>query len=496
MTLPPLRDDVPPAVGEYLGAFIKVPNIPQSEDCLNLNVLVPAGTKPNSNLPVLVWIYGGGFQLGSNAVQPGHVIVNRSIELNQPVIYVAMNYRLSAFGWLGGREVKEGGIGNLGLQDQREALRWIQKYIPAFGGDPAKVTMYECLCKATVFQLIPPNRSWGESAGSISVALHMMAHGGNNEGLFRAGFMESGAALPSGDITGSSLQDTYDFIVADTGCASSHDSLECLRKVSVEQLTAAMDKTPTFFSYQQCNTPWFPRADGVFVAEPPEHLLLKGNLARVPVVVGNTEDEGTAFSLSTLNITYVYVTPSFLPRRSKLGHSTDEEFAKYVTENYYTHTNQSEIAKLLDMYPSDPVVGSPYGTEDSYAYTPAFKRMAAFQGDFIVQAPRRLFTQQLAEKQPVWSFMSQRGKITGLGAAHGTDLANVFGGGDMTDYLIRFAATLDPNGDAGIYWPRYTKESPQLLSFLDGEVPLGIINDTYRADAMELVTRMSLADPM
>ena len=76
----------------------------------------------------------------------------------------------------------------------------------------------------------------------------MITNGGDTEGLFRAGWMESGSALPTDDF--SKLQPTFDFIVAETGCASANDPLECLREVPAEVITAAMDKTPTFLSFQ------------------------------------------------------------------------------------------------------------------------------------------------------------------------------------------------------------------------------------------------------
>ena len=89
--------------------------------------------------------------------------------------------------------------------------------------------------------------SWGQSAGAISVSLHMLANGGNNEGLFRAGFLESGAPGPYGDIL--ELQDTYDQIVTDAGCASANNTLQCLRTVPASVLKAAMDKSPSFVDY-------------------------------------------------------------------------------------------------------------------------------------------------------------------------------------------------------------------------------------------------------
>ncbi len=85
-------------------------------------------------------------------------------------------------------------------------------------------------------------------------------------------------------------------------------------------------------------------------------------------------------------------------------HSTDEEFLNYVHSNYYRNTSRQAVAKILDLYPSDPALGSPYNTGDNFAYSPQSKRMSAFQGDFIEQAPRRLFVQHLAEKQPVYAY--------------------------------------------------------------------------------------------
>ena len=105
----------------------------------------------------------------------------------------------------------------------------------------------ECTCP--LFVLIPSS-SWGESAGSTSVAHHMLANRGHTEGLFRAGFMESGSPLPTGFVDNAFLQRTYDGIVDDTGCSGRNDTLSCLRRVSAEDLKAAMDKTPNFLSFQ------------------------------------------------------------------------------------------------------------------------------------------------------------------------------------------------------------------------------------------------------
>ena len=91
-------------------------------------------------------------------------------------------------------------------------------------------------------------RRWGESAGAISVALHLLTNGGNTEGLFRGAFMQSGSPIPTGDITNG--QADYDGLVAATGCSGASDTLQCLREVDFDTLQAAVDATPNIFSYQ------------------------------------------------------------------------------------------------------------------------------------------------------------------------------------------------------------------------------------------------------
>ncbi|KAG8978775.1 hypothetical protein FRB90_008352, partial [Tulasnella sp. 427] len=111
-----------------------------SEDCLTLNVITPAGVKNTTGLPVVVFIPGGGFQIGESFIYDGTLVVSRSIKLGTPVIWLSVNYRVNMFGFPVGKAAKDAGVGNLGLLDQRLALKWVQKYISTFGGDPTKVT--------------------------------------------------------------------------------------------------------------------------------------------------------------------------------------------------------------------------------------------------------------------------------------------------------------------------------------------------------------------
>ncbi|RPD58753.1 carotenoid ester lipase precursor [Lentinus tigrinus ALCF2SS1-7] len=462
LELPP---DIPQAALQgavpVLKLFSANPNVTQSEDCLHINVIRPANTSADAKLPVLFWIYGGGFADGSNAMTGynGSAIVERSIEIGKPIIFVALNYRLHVFGFLGGKEVQEAGIANLGLQDQRAALRWTQKFIPSFGGDPKKVTI------------------WGESAGSMSVFFHLFLNGGNTEGLFRAGIMSSGSSTPTGHI--SELQGTYDTLVAEVGCANSTNTLACLRTVPAESLLAAANHTPAITDFTGLSTPYFPRADGYFVTSPPQQLATHGRIADVPVIIGDVKDEGPVFSLGILNLT------------------TDAEFAGYLSQTWFPGASPSDFNKLLELYPADPAAGSPFDTGSANAFTPGYKRVAAIQGDWYFNAPRRQLLDRFSAHQKWFNFLSARGNFVGIGDSHGSDLFTAFGPGDMTDYFVRFVTNLDPNGsnESQPVWPTYNTTARLTLQFNDGSTPINVTVDDERLAGTDELSALSLRFP-
>ncbi|KAF8883776.1 carotenoid ester lipase precursor [Gymnopilus junonius] len=451
-------------VADFLVNSIYGQIFPDSEDCLTLNVVKPATATPTSKLPVLVVVdIRRWFRARDPSLYDGGLIVSRSIELGNPVIYVSINYRVTGFGFLASQEVKDAGVGNLGLQDQRQALRWVQKYITQFGGDPSKVTI------------------WGESAGAISVALQMLSNGGNPEGLFRAAFMESGSPIPVGDITHG--QKYYDSIVANTGCSGSADTLACLRTVPYATLKSAINQTPGIFAYQSLNLAWLPRTDGIFLTDNPQRLVQQGKVANIPYITGERlRRRRDPFSLSTLNVT------------------TDTQLLNYVKTNFFPDVTEDDLAQFAELYPADITQGSPFDTGILNAITPQFKRIAAFQGDGVFQAPRRWLLQNTLPTNPnVWAFLSKRLKaLPVVGSVHASDILNVYGGGEMEDYLIRFAATLNPNSQSllSFQWPKYDLKNRQLLTFLDGLIPLIITTDTYRQEAMQFLTNVTLANPI
>ncbi|KAI0763839.1 hypothetical protein BD413DRAFT_580527 [Trametes elegans] len=162
-----------------------------------------------------------------------------------------------------------------------------------------------------------------------------------------------------------------------------------------------------------------------------------------------------------------------------------------MSDVWFRGASTVNISQLAKAYPSDRAAESPFGIGNSFAFTHGYKRIAAFQGDFIMQAPRRFLLNHGARKQRVRSFCktivaqhwssylkvvrSERmDKIRGLGAAHSIDLANVFGPGGMTDFLIHCVNTLDPNvsPESEVHWPPYTVESLELLVFAEGKPSL------------------------
>ena len=178
--------------------------------------------------------------------------------------------------------------------------------------------------------------------------------------------------------------------------------------------------------------------------------------------------------------------------------------------------------ELLTLYPQNVSQGSPYDTGTKNALTPESKRIASIMGDLVFQAPRRFFVQTVSDKQNTWSFctfcayacaqvlvltdtsadsytVSKRLKsLPILGSFHQSDLVNIYGGGDLTDFLIRFVTNLDPNDDGVLspQWPRYTSSSPQLMTLLGSQSSHDnrtITQDTYRAQGIEFLTNLSLA---
>lgn len=434
-----------------------------SEDCLTLDIKRPAGTTPDSKLPVLFWIFGGAFALGETSTYDLTSFVAQSIEDGLPILAVSVNYRVGGFRFLPGKEVLEAGASNLGLLDQRLGLQWVADNIAAFGGDPSKVTI------------------WGESAGAISVFDQMILYNGDNtynyQPLFRGAIMDSGSIVPTEPIDGPKGQNTYDNVVAAAGCDNEADTLDCLRNLDYTTLLNAVNSVPSFLGYQSPSLQYQPRPDGTIITDSPQLMLQAGNYTKIPFIIGDQEDEGTLFSIFQYNIT-----------------DTDELVTFWNTVTWQ-EASLNTVQGMIDTYPDDPDDGAPFRTGILWNWYPEYKRFAAIMGDTTFTMARRLFldiTSSLNPDIPSWSYLcSTLYGLPFLGTLHRSDLLFVLLGdveGYATDawrsYYCNFIYDLNPNGNASssyINWPQWS-EGQELLWF-ESTASMSTLADDFRNES-------------
>ena len=353
-------------------------------------------------------------------------IVEQSVQNNKPVIGISINYRMAAFGFLYGKEVEATGKQNLGLRDQRLAMKWVNKHISAFGGDPHKVTI------------------WGESAGAYSVGDHINAYDGNTQGLFRAAIMESGGSIGP-PLNGTDwYQHMYDNLTESVGCGGA--------------------PYETIAPYGYVGLEWFHVMDGSFIPRYGQQSLTQGKFAKIPIIVGTNTDEG--FGVNGVN--------------------TDEQAIEQLTHSKRWNVNTEEAKRLLELYPNDPAVGSPYGWGNRTwpQYGLQYKRYSSIATDLTMFAPRRLLAESMSRHvDNVYSYRWDAPKFnntpTVIGINHFSEIPFVFGNPEQTltplgnsteniklSHLVgrmwtSFAYDLDPNGHGveGISaWPQYRKK--------------------------------------
>ena len=137
----------------------------------------------NKSLPVLLWIHGGGYTVGNGANAGGPNFISSS---NGSIIFVSIQYRLGAYGFLASDDVAENGTPNAALLDQRAAIEWVHRHISAFGGDPDKVRGSGLKCSHVIIADSPQITIWGGSAGGGSVTTQLILNGGEGNPPFRA----------------------------------------------------------------------------------------------------------------------------------------------------------------------------------------------------------------------------------------------------------------------------------------------------------------------
>ena len=242
-----------------------------NEDCLYLNVYTPVPSA--SARPVMVWLHGGSFSIGSGNDYPGDVMAATG-----NVIVVTVNYRLGPFGFLALKglqsEDSHGSTGNYGVLDQLAAIQWVHDNIAQFGGDPDNVTLF------------------GESAGSFSICGHLASP--LTAGLFQKAIMESGPC--SGGAMSLSDAESYgkSFSARSSlGCDSliASDVVSCMRGKSADEIIAA--ETPQ--EQQALSFALGIVLDNYFLTQGPGDAIKSGQYNAVPVISGTNHDEGKLF---------------------------------------------------------------------------------------------------------------------------------------------------------------------------------------------------------
>ncbi|KAJ7134759.1 alpha beta-hydrolase [Mycena epipterygia] len=353
----------------YQGVF-GASSTAQSEDCLFLSVYSPAlnFTKP---LPTIVWIHGGGYALGSAGDYNGAELVQES---NREVVVVVIQYRLGLFGFLAGQQVKEDGALNAGLLDQDFALRWVNKNIAKFGGDPDKVAI------------------WGQSAGAGSVLQHVIAQNGKTEPKLFSAAITSSTFLPSQYRYNDRIPQTlFNDVTTQAGC-NDINVLECLRAVDATLLQQInLDVIIASFTGSFA---FVPVVDGSFITQSPTDALAQGKLNGDILLSVTNAHEGNIFVNQSVEYDVAqYVRelfPLFGAKESaaaasvyrSLGSPLDQVNAIIGESNFICPTY-----RLLNAFPGDSYKGEfviPPAThgDDVFYYFPSFTEFGPSPGLF------------------------------------------------------------------------------------------------------------------
>ncbi|MFT3927464.1 MAG: carboxylesterase family protein [Myxococcales bacterium] len=253
----------PQPVGAVKGAL--------SEDCLTLNVFAPLSPPPGG-APVMVFLHGGGFGTGGAAGYP-----SQWLSAPTGTLIVTLNYRLGALGFLVHPAIDQAldvPSGNMGLRDQQLALAWVRDNIAAFGGDPARVTVF------------------GESAGALSSCLHMFMKG--SEGLARGFIAESGSCV-AGSLRPTTREKALDVGAAfvDQHCALAADTLQCLQELPVESFVS----TSFVVAAGGTGTNTWPHVDGELIAAHPMQMLRARHFQGSAFIAGSNAREAALYEL-------------------------------------------------------------------------------------------------------------------------------------------------------------------------------------------------------
>ncbi|MBS1841292.1 MAG: carboxylesterase family protein [Acidobacteria bacterium] len=419
-----------------------------SEDCLTLNVWAPA-KESKARLPVMVWIYGGGFQAGgtSEPRQDGAKLTEDG------VVVVSMNYRLGIFGFFALPElIAESGhnsAGNYGLLDQVAALQWVKRNIGAFGGDPDNVTIF------------------GESAGSFSVSQLMASP--LAKGLFQKAIGESGANFSGKTPEYAALEDSAKQNAEYMKTHFGTDSVKDLRSLSADKILDEVKKPES----QRRGLGIV--IDGYFLPRPVQTIFAEGEQNDVPLLAGWNHDEGSfavAFAKPPLTAASIKELGA-----KEFGPKADEFFKLYPIGD-----NATAVRSWLD-YSGDSFIG--FGTWQWLEAQATTGKKATYRYRFDLAPP-----EDPTRPDGRWAF-------------HSCEIEYVFGtlewripdkwraedkalSAQVRKYWTNFAKKGNPNGEGLPKWPEYRPKADALVMFLNAESKAG--KDDQRARYLFLKT--------
>jgi len=399
---------------------------PVSEDCLYLNVWTPAKT-PGEKIPVIVWIYGGGFSGGSTSTP----MYDGMGFAKKGVVLVSVAYRVGPFGFLAHHELSSEsgkGSGNYGLEDMISGLQWVKNNIAQFGGDPSKVTIF------------------GHSAGGMAV--NMLAASPVTRGLFHRAICMSGgsfAPLQTSDQGGIGMgipalklaESTGEAFLKKLGAAD----IKAARALSAEEIQKSVG------GGMGGGLRFRPVADGFIIPSDLYSIYQAHRFNDTPILVGHTSDELGSFG-----------------GRGKV--ITAADFEKQIRSQYGPHADA-----ILSVYPHSTDVEAGKSSKE-------ISRESTFSWSTWTWA--RMQSRQGKGKAFIYYYDFHAPDVDGSG--HGSDVPYAFqtlsggrGGAPkpedlklsdrISSYWVNFAKSGDPNGPGLPKWPAFTESDQKAMVF-------------------------------